>query len=69
MNDNQTVQYGGVNLFGMTFIVFLVLKLCGTITWSWWLVTAPLWIPFGLLFVIAFIIGFVYAFAKAFNKR
>lgn len=25
------------------FLVFLVLKLMGTITWSWWWVTAPLW--------------------------
>lgn len=27
------------------FVVFLILKLCGTICWSWWWVTAPLWIP------------------------
>lgn len=26
------------------FIVFLILKLCGVIAWSWWWVTAPLWI-------------------------
>lgn len=25
------------------FIVFLVLKLIGTISWSWWWVTCPLW--------------------------
>ena len=25
------------------FIVFLVLKLVGTIDWSWWWVTCPLW--------------------------
>jgi len=25
------------------FVVFLVLKLCGVIDWSWWWVTAPLW--------------------------
>jgi hypothetical protein len=34
------------------FIVFLVLKLCGVITWSWWWVTAPLWIPFCLAFAV-----------------
>jgi hypothetical protein len=32
-------------------IMFLVLKLCNVIDWSWWWVTAPLWIPFA--FVIA----------------
>lgn len=38
------------------FIVFLVLKLIGTITWSWWWVTAPLWIP-AALFVALWMIG------------
>lgn len=28
------------------FLIFLVLKLVGTITWSWWWVTSPLWIGF-----------------------
>ena len=25
------------------FLIFLILKLTHVITWSWWLVTAPLW--------------------------
>ena len=37
------------------FIVFLILKLCGVITWSWWWVTAPIWIPIGI-FVIAILL-------------
>lgn len=35
------------------FITFLVLKLTNVITWSWWWVTSPLWIP--VLFVLAMI--------------
>jgi len=31
------------------FVIFLVLKLVGAITWSWWWVCAPLWIVYGLL--------------------
>lgn len=27
------------------FLIFLVLKLCGVIAWSWVWVSAPLWIP------------------------
>lgn len=38
-----------VGLFGMMFIVFLVLKLTEVIAWSWWWVTAPLWGGFALL--------------------
>lgn len=26
------------------FVVFLVLRLVGVIHWSWWWITAPLWI-------------------------
>jgi len=29
-------------------IAFVVLKLCEVIDWSWWWVTAPLWMSFGL---------------------
>lgn len=30
-------------LLWILFFVFLTLKLTGSITWSWWLVTIPLW--------------------------
>lgn len=36
-------------------IVFIILKLCNVITWSWWWVTAPLWIP-----IIIILLGFVF---------
>lgn len=34
------------------FIVFLVLKLVGVITWSWLWVFAPLWIPLAILLAV-----------------
>lgn len=34
-----------IGLTGALFLVFLVLKLMGIIAWSWWWVTAPLWLP------------------------
>lgn len=42
----------GMDICSVLFIVFLVLKLTGLITWSWWWVTAPLWGPFVLLLVL-----------------
>lgn len=47
------------------FLLFLILKLAGAITWSWLWVCAPLWIPLSVLTIIftvgliAFTIGFV----------
>jgi hypothetical protein len=38
------------------FVIFTVLKLTGVIAWSWWWITAPIWIPFliAVIPVIAF---------------
>jgi hypothetical protein len=30
----------------IVFLIFSILKLLGVITWSWWIVTIPLWISF-----------------------
>jgi hypothetical protein len=43
---------GGTDICSVLFIVFLVLKLVGVISWSWWWVTSPLWIPLALVVVI-----------------
>lgn len=50
MADKVIVQQssGGVGFLGLLALVFITLKLCGVIAWSWWWVLAPLWIPFFL---------------------
>lgn len=40
---------------GLLFVVFLVLKLCKVIDWSWWWVTAPLWGTLIFIIVIVFV--------------
>lgn len=53
MNDNSN---HGLNFFDVLLIVFIVLKLCGVITWSWIWVLSPLWIWIVLyLLVMGFI--------------
>jgi hypothetical protein len=51
---------GGITLSGLVFIVFLVLKLCNVINWSWWWVTAPLWIPIATAATIFMIVVLYY---------
>ena len=41
---SKSVTSGGISFTTALFLVFLVLKLTNTITWSWWFVTMPLWI-------------------------
>lgn len=52
-DNNSNSSAGGIGILGLVFIVFLVLKLCHVIDWSWWWITAPLWIPLALIAVIA----------------
>lgn len=55
------ISFGGLSLTTILFLIFLVLKLTGYITWSWWWVTAPLWMPAAagigiILFVLVFML-------------
>lgn len=44
-NVNKTTLVGSP-FFGILALIFITLKLCSVITWSWWWVLAPLWAPF-----------------------
>lgn len=53
--DAKTAAKTYVPTFPLTsalFLLFTYLKLTGTITWSWWLVTAPLWGPLAFLLAV-----------------
>ena len=51
----QATSSNGIGFTGLLTIVFIVLKLTNVITWSWWWVLAPLWIPFLIVLGIALI--------------
>lgn len=55
MNTNNAA---GVGLLDVILVVFVILKLAGIITWSWWVVLIPLWI--GLILIIIYIVIVVY---------
>jgi len=58
MSDSNSSTSGGIGFTGLLTIVFIILKLCGVITWSWWWVLSPIWISIGivLFFLIIFIL-------------
>ena len=44
----------------LLLVVFIVLKLTGVITWSWWWILSPLWIPLAIIVVgCIFILYFI----------
>lgn len=61
MSNASPSTTGGIGVFALLGIVFVVLKLTGFIDWSWWLVTLPFWV--GLALVLAgFVLWLLYVF-------
>lgn len=58
--ENSSSRSGGIGILGLLGIVFVTLKLCGVINWSWWYVTMPFW---GGIALFLAIIAIVFLFA------
>ena len=45
MNEKTTnTSTAGPSIVSMLVVLFIALKLCGIISWSWWWVLSPIWI-------------------------
>ena len=61
---DKEVTYNGIGFAGLLTIVFIVLKLCGVINWSWVWVLSPLWISFGLGIIFITILLIILVFVS-----
>jgi 4-amino-4-deoxy-L-arabinose transferase-like glycosyltransferase len=66
--SNNNSNSGGISFFGVLTIVFIVLKLCKVIDWSWWWVTCPLWGLFAII-LICLPFYFIYKIRKGKDER
>lgn len=60
--SSSATTSGGTSILGLLGVVFVTLKLCGVIDWSWWWVTAPFWggiALFVLLLASVFVVGYL----------
>lgn len=57
---------GGIGFLTILFFIFLILKLCGQISWSWWYVTMPLWIIPSIIatFIAVLVLSYFYKEVK-----
>lgn len=67
MNITSHDQKYHVTLNDVIQIVFIILKLCKLIDWSWWAVLIPFWVSLGLLTIQSIVIAAKYK-AKAAQK-
>lgn len=51
-NNRKNNSKGGISFTGALQIVFIVLKLCKVIKWSWVWVLSPTWIVIGVVIIL-----------------
>lgn len=59
MSNVKTSTVNSFPLGIILFLIFMTLKLCGVITWSWIWVTAPIWAPILIVLTIFAVVGIV----------
>ena len=58
------VSKNGISFNSLLAIVFVTLKLCHVIDWSWWWVLSPLWIPASIVILVLVVILVLAAIKK-----
>jgi uncharacterized protein (DUF2062 family) len=74
---NIKISLPGGGICSILTIIFVIAKIMGMLTWSWWLVFAPLWLPVSIVMTVVIIIPaitFLFAFiwvciTEWFDKR
>ena len=69
--DTPTPSSGGIGFGTALLLIFIVLKLIGTIDWSWVWVLSPLWISFaiGVIALLIYVTAMFISFRKAYAKK
>jgi len=58
MNESSPIVVKGTSFPTLLTVLFIALKLCGIIDWSWWWVLSPIPITLGIVLgVFAVVIG------------
>lgn len=57
----EVTKSGGLGLSGILTIIFVIFKLLGKITWSWWWVLSPLWIGWSLAILLVVVLAVIKA--------
>jgi len=63
----KSKQSSDIGFFTILFLIFLTLKLAGlgvVADWSWWWVTAPLWLPIVAALIVLAVAAFIKLIAE-----
>ncbi len=68
MGSESSSSSGGIGFVGLLTIVFITLKLCDVIAWSWWWVWSPVLITLGVVFTVLLILMLGYGVSCWLNR-
>ena len=69
MNESTPTISHGTSLPTLLTVLFIALKLCGIIDWSWWWVLSPIPITVGLIVAVCVIVYGVFTIQKNLEDR
>lgn len=64
----RSPESGAIGFVLLLTAVFIILKLLGEITWSWWWVLSPVWVVATIVFATVLAFGAMYI-SLHWNKR
>ena len=69
MNDSGPTIVRGTSLPTLLTVLFVALKLCGIINWSWWWVLSPIPITLGVVLVVFAVVLAVLTIGSSKTKK
>jgi len=66
---SSSTSSGGIGFTGLLTVLFIALKLCGVISWSWLWVLSPIWISVALVLSILLLVLISAFLVEVFGKR
>lgn len=64
----ESYRSQGIGFLGLLTLIFITLKLCSVINWSWWWVLLPLWAPTAGALCVVLLVTIVWLCYKLINR-
>jgi hypothetical protein len=67
-SKSKTVSFPILGILGLIFVTLKLAEIGVVVTWSWWWVLSPFWIPLAIVLAIFAVVGVGMVFAAMFKK-
>ena len=67
-SKSKTASFPILGILGLIFVTLKLAEIGVVVTWSWWWVLSPFWIPLAIVLGIFAVVGVGMVFAAMFKK-